>query len=107
MGWLGWGDRSGLKCPCATQKQLDVKVFGQWDMVCSAFVQHQTLQGLDPLLGLLGTAFIMKTPLGMQYKATYFLTSMERLLTHISLGLNYTLSSAFKKPNAVENLIYN
>lgn len=91
MGWLGWGDKSGLKCPCATQKQLDVKVFGQWDMVCPVFIQHQTPQGFGPLLGLLGAAFIMKNPLGIHYKATYFLTSMERLLP-ISVWALTTLS---------------
>lgn len=31
------GDRSGLKCPCATWKQLEVKVFGKGNIVCSLF----------------------------------------------------------------------
>lgn len=58
------GDRSGLKCSWkhleVTWKQLEVKVIGKGGIVCSLFVQHLTPQGLDPLLGFLGTAFMLK-----------------------------------------------
>lgn len=49
-----------MKCPCAAWTQLEIKLFGKRDIVCSVFVLHLTSQSCAPLLELLESAFMLE-----------------------------------------------
>lgn len=62
--------------------------------------------GLWPIAWAAGGRFHHEKSFGHTLQGNLFLDLDGKAATHISLGLNYTLSSAHKKANAEENLIY-